>query len=46
MFLPIELTEAEYKAMAEEDDGLDAVKFDDSDDDYDPTDYNTGRTFW
>ena len=39
-------TEAEYKSMAEEDDGLDASGLDSQDDDYDPTDYNTGRAFW
>ena len=46
MFLPIELTEAEYRAMAEEDDGQDASDFDDSDDDYDPTHDSHGRAFW
>lgn len=43
MFLPIELTEAEYRAMAEEDDGQDLS---DLDEDEDEDDYNFGRTRW
>lgn len=46
MFLPIELTEAEYRAMAEEDDGQDLSDLDGQDDDYDPTHDSHGRTFW
>ena len=46
MFLPIETTEAEYKAMAEEDDGLDLSDLDSQDDDYDPTHDSYGRAFW
>ena len=45
MFLH-DTTEAEYKALAEEDDGLDQSDLDGQDVDYDPADYNTGRTFW
>ena len=48
MFLPIELTEAEYKAMAEEDDGKDPSDPDDDEDGYDhePSHDSHGRTFW
>ena len=46
MFLPIETTEAEYRAMAEEDDGFDPSDPSDLDSQDDDYDYNTGRTFW